>query len=200
MGYVRDWYKVRAGEVLSSVFLQSKLVDAEKTFANAIKIRQDIAGVLTRLNMLKRTARSRNKTAKDIENLESGIMGFARDELFRIFAIVESDMLLLHDLTEFLREVVKINNELSREKAAQSSVKINIPTIKSAKDKKKAQQQIEAAKKKLETATDESEKLIELKGVAANYAKEIARLVKETRRELIKFRNQFDAMRRLEIR
>ncbi len=200
MGYVKDWYKVRTAEVLGASFLQSKLADAEKTLANAMKVRQDIAGIIIRLNMLKRTAASKSKSAGDLEKLEGGIMGIAKDEMFRIFSIVESDMMLLHDLLEFLHEVVNINREISAERAAQSKIKLKIPGINSIRDKKKAEQQIESAKKQLETTTDEAEKLLEIKSVASGYVDEIQKLMKEIKVELKKFRNQFDAMRRLEIR
>jgi hypothetical protein len=200
ISYVKDFWKLKTGEALSVAFLQSKLVDAEKIFAHSIKMRQDIAIIITRLNALKKKAKSPNKTAAEVEDLENALTVAMKDESFRLFSIVESDMLLIHELTAFMHELLKINHELVREKIAQASVKIDLAEINTKKDADKAKKQIDALKKKVDKAGARGQKLTGIKTSAAMHAREIKRMAKDMKRELVSFRNQFDQLARVELR
>ena len=200
MAYFKDMFAVRSREVLNSTMLVSKLSDANRIFANIITVRKDIMAIITRLNKLKSKARDKTSTAADVEAVQRGILIPMKDELTKLFSIVEGDMLLVHDVVEYMHELLKIDNELAREKAAQSSVKIKMPEIKTNDDAKKAQQKIDAAKQKINKATEEGRRLVEMKTVAARSVTEIKGLAGEMRRKLKSFRNQFDAMRRAELR
>lgn len=205
MVYAGDVYRLRRGEALSS--LQSKLAEAEKIIAHAMRVRQDIGGIVTRLVALKSKARllkakagSAAKNTGDVDAFERALMTLIRDESSRLFAIIEKDMILLHDLMEFMRIIVDVNHELSSEKLAQSSVKIKIPEISSTKDAEKAKRQIESIKKKIEKVSEEGQTLVEIKRIASKDTEEIQRLAKELKGRLISLRNQFDGMARFEIR
>jgi hypothetical protein len=200
ISYIKDFWKLKTGEALSVAFLQSKLVDAEKIFAHSVKMRQDIAVIITRLNALKKKAKSPNKTAAEIESLENALTVAMKDESFRLFSIVEADMLLLHELTDFMHELLKINHELVKEKIAQSSVNINLSDITSKKDVDKAKRQIDSMKKKVEKAGVRGEKLTGIRTAAVMHAREIKRMAKDMKRELISFRNQFDQLARVEYK
>lgn len=200
MAYFKDMFKVRSKEVLNSTMMVSKLSDANRIFANIITVRRDIMAIITRLNRLKSKARDKTSTAADVEAVQRGILVPMKDELTKLFSIVEEDMLLVHDVVDYMHELLKVDNELAREKAAQSSVKIKMPEIKTQDDAKKAQQKIDAAKQRINKATAEGRRLVERKTVAARSVGEIKRMADGMRRELKTFRNQFDAMRRVELR
>jgi hypothetical protein len=200
ISYIKDFWKLKTGEALSVAFLQSKLVDAEKIFAHSVKARQDIALIITRLNALRKKAKSANKTVAEVEDLENALTVAMKDEAFRLFSIVESDMLLIHELTAFMHELLKINRELVKEKIAQASVKIDLSDINSKKDADKAKKQIDVMKKKVEKAGAKGEKLTGIKTAAAMHAREIKRMAKDMKKELVSFRNQFDQLARVEIR
>ena len=200
MAYFKDMFKVRSKEVLNNTMMVSKLSDADRMFANIISVRKDIMAIITRLNRLKSKARNKASTSADVQAIQRGILVPMKDELTKLFSIVEEDMLLVHDVVEYMHELLRIDHELARERAAQSSVKLKMPEIKTQEDAKKAQQKIDTAKQKIEKATAEGRRLIEMKTIAARSIEEIKRMADEMRRQLKTFRNQFDAMRRAELR
>lgn len=200
MAYFKDMFQVRTKEILNNAMMVSKLSDADRMFANIISVRKDIMAIITRLNRLKSKARDKASASADVEAVQRGILVPMKDELTKLFSIVEEDMLLIHDLVEYMHELLRIDQELARERAAQSGVKLKMPEIKTQQDAQKVQQKIDDAKQKIEKATAEGKRLVEMKTIAARSIGEIKRMAEEMRKELKTFRNQFDAMRRAELR
>lgn len=200
MAYFKDVFEVRSKEVLNNTMMVSKLSDANRIFANIITVRKDIMAIITRLNRLKSKVRSKTSTSADVQAIQRGILIPMKDELTKLFSIVEEDMLLVHDVIEYMHELLRIDQALARERAAQSSVKLKMPEIKTQEDAKKAQQKIDAAKKNIDKATAEGRRLVEMKTIAARSVEEIKIRAEEMRRKLKTFRNQFDAMRRAELK
>lgn len=205
MGYVGDLYTLRTGEIITS--LSSKLADAERIIAHAMRVRQDIGAIVPRLvalrakvRLLKAKAGSAQKNIRNIDAFEKSLSSLIRDESFRLFSIIEADMLLLHDLMEFMHMIIGINHELAAEKVAQSVVKIKLPEIKEEKDAKKAQQQIEAAKKRIDKVANDGKILAQIKKTAGSNTEEIKRHTREIKKQLISLRNKFDGMARMEFR
>lgn len=205
MGYVGDLYTLRTGEIITS--LSSKLADAERIIVHAMRVRQDIGAIVPRLvalrakvRLLKAKAGSAQKNIRNIDAFEKSLSSLIRDESFRLFSIIEADMLLLHDLMEFMHLIIGINHELAAEKVAQSVVKIKLPEIKEEKDAKKAQQQIEAAKKRIDKVANDGKILAQIKKTAGSNTEEIKRHTREIKKQLISLRNKFDGMARMEFR
>lgn len=205
MGYVGDLYTLRTGEIITS--LSSKLADAERIIVHAMRVRQDIGAIVPRLvalrakvRLLKTKAGSAQKNISSVDAFEKSLSSLIRDESFRLFSIIEADMLLLHDLMEFMHMIIGINHELAAEKVAQSVVKIKLPEIKEEKDAKKAQQQIEAAKKRIDKVANDGKILAQIKKTAGSNTEEIKRHTREIKKQLISLRNKFDGMARMEFR